>query len=1125
MVIVTALAVLLSPGEPAAQETVLARAFQGPTFARIVFDWPAPVPYQARAGGDLLVIEFDRPLKVDLSLITDALGKIILDARIESDGRSVTLLMSEAYQIKTTVNGASVIFDIGTPRSEVEAAAAQAARQPTASKRQTAPTQSQSVSAAAPSNSPSIRVRAGVHDTYTRVVFDWHLDVAYEVSKTGGTVSVQFDRPANFGISRRLASGELSRIGSVSGGAGNGNGGAVVSITVDESSRVRHFRNGRSVVVDILGAASLQQEAARRAAPAPRERTASLVPAAPVARVVARPAPERAGEITDDGNDHTNTAGAQSEVMQVAFTQEEGALFATFDTAAPVAAAFFERAGFIWAVFDQELSTELQPVPQGLSETVFLVAAVETEDATALRIRVSQDLFLSSVTRVGGTWRIEFGRSLVPPAHPVPVRREAGATGQARVVLPLPEAGHHVEIRDPEVGDAVSVVPSLRAASGVAAERAFAQFRVLATAQGIAVERWSDEVTVTGNRSLVAIGAPEGLFLSEGGLKEVQVVETEPTGEEGHAGDDSTDERDEEGEPDALAGVNSVLQYHQWRRGDDADYREQLGALSFALSIASDSARPTAQWDLARFFFAHNMAPEALGILRLLAEENPAVEQDLTYRAVRGASRFLMGRTDEAAEDLLSPALSADPGVSLWRGAIFAERGDWIAAHQEFAISGFAIPAVPSKQQARFKVLSARAALKRGDLDNVFAKLTSFEQHPGATPALLSEAKLVLGEARIVGGDPKSGLALLEEVIGERVRPIWAEADIVRNDYLLSEGEIDQEEAINRLQRLEHVWRSGNFELELLLRLKNMHLNSGNFRAGLKTLGVISNTFEGSPEAREASDEMEAVFGRLYLAGESEQLGPVAALGLYFDFRELTPVGRDGDQMVRNLADRLVSVDLLGRAAELIDFQVNFRLRGAEKARVAAKLAAIYLLDRQPEKALEALGKSRFRAIPSSLLRERRYLQTRALIELQRFDDAQRLIARDQSIQANALRADVYWRTSDWSRAAGALEIVLGNRQNADELSLQERNQVMQMTVAYALANDREAIDDVRNRYGALMSATEDASAFEVLTSNPDRASIGFREVASRIAQINTLDSFIDRYRRDLQNDGVGAIN
>jgi hypothetical protein len=1139
VVLVTGLTVLLSPGDLAAQETVLARAFQGPTFSRIVFDWPAPVPYQARAGGDLLVIEFDRPLTADLSPITDALGEIILDARVEGDGRSVTLLMSAAFQIKTTVNGASVIFDIVTPRSAARAAPVPTAPPPAASRRQAAPTKPQPAPSAAPANGPSIRVRAGVHDTYTRVVFDWPSDVVYEVSKTGGTVSVQFNRPANFGISRRLASGELSRIGSVTGGAGDG--GAVVSIAVDDASRVRHFRNGRSVVVDILGAAASQQAAAQPSAPAQRERAAPSPPAVPVAPVSARPAPEHDEETTGEDT-HTDSVVAEAGAMRVTFTQEEGALFTTFDTAAPVAAAFFERAGFVWAVFDQELPIDIQPVPRGLAETVFLAAAVETSDATALRIRVRQDLFLSGVTRVGGTWRINFGRSPEPPAHPVPVRREAGASGQARVALPLPEAGHRVEISDPEVGDAISVVPSLRSASGVAAERAFAQFRVLATAQGVAVERWSDDVAVTAHRSLVEIAAPEGLFLSEDGLQEVQVADAEPTGDDGHGDDEASDDHgegadghaedestgahDEEGESAALAGVDSLLQYHEWRRGDDADYREQLAALNVALSTATESRRSTAQWDLARFYFAHNMAPDALGVLRLLAEENPAIEQDLTYRAVRGASRFLMGRTDEAAEDLLSPAFSADPGVSLWRGALFAERGDWIAAQQEFAIGGFAIPAVPSKQQARFKLLSARAALKSDDLDTVDAELASFEQHPGATPALVSEAKLVLGEARLVGGDPEGGLAILEEVIAERVRPIWAEADIVRNDYLLSEGEIDQEEAINRLQRLEHVWRGGKFELDLLKRLKNMHLESGNFRAALETLRAISNTFEGLPDAREAGDEMEAVYRRLYLDGESEQLGPVAALGLYFDFRELTPVGGDGDQMVRNLADRLVSVDLLGRAAELIDFQVNFRLRGAEKARVAAKLAAIYLLDRQPEKALEALDKSRFRAIPGSLLRERRYLQTRALIELQRFDDAQRLIARDQSTEANALRADVYWSTSDWPSAAGAFEVVLGNRdQNGEELSRQERNQVMQMTVAYALANDREAIDEVRTRYSALMSTTEDASAFEVLTSNPDRASIGFREVASRIAQINTLDSFMDRYRSDLQNDGVGAIN
>ncbi len=1139
----------LTPFDALSQETVRARAFQGPTFARIVFDWPAPVPYEARGGGDLLVIEFGRPLVANLSAITTVLGDIVLDARIEEDGRSVTLLLSDAFQIKTTANGSSIIFDFAVPQSTTTAVppapGAQPARrappQQTTRPRQSAPTQPPATSA------PSVRVRAGVHDTYTRVVFDWPGEVGYEVVKTGDTVSIRFDRAASFGMSNALAEGRLSRIASASGDSAQNT--ATATLKVPDSSRVRHFRNGRSIVVDILGEGGARTQStaesvpARGAAPAPPPPPA--VPVAPVERARAPAHGETAAGHAAD------TEGAGD--LSVRFVQEGGVVSALFEWERPVAAAFFERAGFVWAVFDSEGAVDVAEIPASLAEIVFLAAAAEVEGATAVRMRVQQDLMLASASRVGGSWRIDFRRSPTAPAHPVEIRREAGAAGQARVTLPLAEAGRQIELDDPEVGDFVAVVPSLRAGAGVAAERAFAQFRILASAQGVAVEPWSDDVTLAVGGGLVRITGPEGLFLSEDGLQEpLQVAAAGPQphraeaptagaddtaaddghteeaashGESEHA-EDGAGAHDEAGEAAVLASVDTLLRYAEWSRGSEDEYTEHLQELNLALAAAPETRRAEAQWDLARFYFAHNMAPEALGVLGVLAGENPAIQQDLTYKAVRGASRLLMGRTDLAAEDLLDPAFSADPGASLWRGALFAERGEWEAAAQEFAIGSFAVSAFPPALQARFKLLAAKAGLAIDDIDTVQAELTGFDRQPGASEAQVSEAKLVLGQARILAGDAEGGLELLEQVVAEKFRPTWAEAEIAMASYRLEQGEIDRTAAIDQLERLAHVWRGGQFELDLLVRLKTLHLDNGNYRAALETLRAIANTFEGRPEARAASDEMEAIYRRLYLDGESEKLGPVAALGLYFDFRELTPVGSDGDEMVRNLADRLVSVDLLGRAAELIDFQVNFRLRGAEKARVAAKLAAIYLLDRQPQKALESLDKSRFRAIPGALLQERRYLQARAFIELQRFEDAQRLLAQDDSSEAATLRADIFWRTSDWPRAAQAFEAVLGRRhQDGASLNRDERNRVMQMTVAYALANDRAAIDGVRQRYGSLMASTEDASAFEVLTSNPDRASIGFREVSSRIAQISTLDSFMERYRSGLQQDGVGAIN
>src|SRR5207237_256764 len=74
---------------------------------------------------------------------------------------------------------------------------------------------------------------------------------------------------------------------------------------------------------------------------------------------------------------------------------------------------------------------------------------------------------------------------------------------------------------------------------------------------------------------------------------------------------------------------------------------------------------------------------------------------------------------------------------------------------------------------------------------------------------------------------------------------------------------------------------------------------------------------------------------------------------------ELTPIGRRGDEMIRRLADRLVAVDLLDQAAELLQHQVDHRLQGAARSQVATRLAVVYLMNRKPDRTLAALRATR----------------------------------------------------------------------------------------------------------------------------------------------------------------------
>ena len=148
-----------------------------------------------------------------------------------------------------------------------------------------------------------------------------------------------------------------------------------------------------------------------------------------------------------------------------------------------------------------------------------------------------------------------------------------------------------------------------------------------------------------------------------------------------------------------------------------------------------------------------------------------------------------------------------------------------------------------------------------------------------------------------------------------------------------------------------------------------------------------------SDMTRRIQDEAMATFDSLFLAGKGDALPAIDALALFYDFRELTPIGRRGDEMIRRLADRLVSVDLLYQAGELLQHQIDHRLQGAARAQVASRLAVIYMMDRKPANALATLRATRLSDLNNDLRNQRLLLEARALSDLGRHDVAYEVVA------------------------------------------------------------------------------------------------------------------------------------
>jgi hypothetical protein len=266
---------------------------------------------------------------------------------------------------------------------------------------------------------------------------------------------------------------------------------------------------------------------------------------------------------------------------------------------------------------------------------------------------------------------------------------------------------------------------------------------------------------------------------------------------------------------------------------------------------------------------------------------------------------------------------------------------------------------------------------------------------------------------------------------------------------------------------------------------------------------------------RKIQDEAALTFDSLFLSAKGDALKPVDALALFYDYRDLTPVGRRGDEMIRRLADRLVSVDLLDQAAELLQHQVNHRLQGAARAQVATRLATIYLMNHKPDFALTALQKTRTAELASELREQRLLLEARALSDLGRHDLALELIAQIEGPQAHRLRADILWAAKRWREAAEQIETLYGERwKQFEPLNDGERFDILRAGIGYSLADETMALARLRERYAPKMTEGPDARAFEVVSAPTGAANEQFQDVARRIAAIGTLDAFLADMRK-----------
>lgn len=492
------------------------------------------------------------------------------------------------------------------------------------------------------------------------------------------------------------------------------------------------------------------------------------------------------------------------------------------------------------------------------------------------------------------------------------------------------------------------------------------------------------------------------------------------------------------------------------------------------LATASPDQRQLARWTFAKGLIASERGAEALGVLEVMRLSDKDLALVTPYQLARGAALTLLGRDAEAVESLAAPELASNPEACAWRMRALAHSGDAASAVGQINCARIAINGRAPKDRAAFMIAAAGAAIDVGQARPALQWLALFSDHN-------AQANVLRGRALLAQKDIANARLRFERAALAGSPEVKAAARLGTIEVGIDGHSTSPADAIKQLDALRFGWRGGPVEQRALTIEYGLAKDAKDLRAQLKSGATLLRYFKLGAQAGPMLAELQQSLAAV-LAPDSGVPLPDAA-GLYWDYRELTPSGGDGDLLANRLADRLQAAGLYARAAELLSYQLNQRAQDVAQGPLSVRVASLQILAGRPDLALTALQTTEQPSYTDQMRWDRKRMEAVALHRLGKDDAA--AAALDGVPDGAAVRAEIHWRTQDWGNFVTESEASLPAAKGA--LGAPQQAAVLRYAVALAMLNREDKLRGLHARYAGAFKGLPTAGAFDMLTASLDK--------------------------------------
>jgi hypothetical protein len=355
----------------------------------------------------------------------------------------------------------------------------------------------------------------------------------------------------------------------------------------------------------------------------------------------------------------------------------------------------------------------------------------------------------------------------------------------------------------------------------------------------------------------------------------------------------------------------------------------------------------------------------------------------------------------------------------------------------------------------------------------------------------------------------------------------YARAEILKVKIDRAQNDITVGDAINKLNDLRFIWRGDDIENDLLINIAQYYKQKEDYVEALRTYANMPNakyTTEGGDFfiASEVAQMYDEIFKP---SGMAENMDDFTVISLFYEFKDYVPIGEQGDGIIFSIINRLVNLELLDSAIDLLDHQVRYRLVGTKKIKAANLLSLIYIMNNQPAQAIKILNETDKESTEYSNYQFRLRLKARAMYDMGQKSKALEYIANDDTEDGMFLRKDIYFKNENWQQYIDLSEGDILKKIDSNDLSAEDFEDIVRLSICYAQLNDNVRLNMIKNKVSKINLSDnkkdlKDNSLFKDSLNAIDyliNPSLGSTyESITNVLKTNNSKVFIDRCKKQL---------